>query len=256
MSKTLARSEYTKAINCRDVEPSALTKVINAAPNMFDHMTYLYVSFAQAADILHIFGKSLFTVETTEIGRVQNTNPEVSIKKGDTEMRIVQMTGNGSAGEYTTDHIDLKKLRSKGTLLYEDSLVNNKLFLTILYAKKDTINVSFDLKGLPIPFPKKVDDRVLGDLGDKHYSQAIIEAGKEQQNPFGNEAIDVEQKDAIDVEQKDATKVEQKDATKVGQEIKGGNTKKSRKIKRKGKRITKKKKKLFKKTRQKYKKQK
>jgi sporulation protein YlmC with PRC-barrel domain len=237
MSNKIGRSEYTKAINCRDVEPSALTKFINAAPNIFDHMTYLYVSFAQAANILHLFGKSVFTVETTEIGRVQNTNPEVSIKKGDTEMRIVQMTGNGSTGEYTSDHIDLKKLRSKGTLLYEDSLVNNNLFLRILNAKK-TINVSFDSNRLPIPFPKKVDDSVLGDLSE-HYSQAIIEAGKEQKKPFGNDAIDVGQENE----------------PKVVEGI-GGKTKKSRKIKRKGKRITKKKKKLFKKTRQKYKKQK
>lgn len=174
MSSNLARSEYTKAINCRDVEPSTLTKIMNSSPNMFDHMTYLYISFAKGADIVHLFGKSAFTVETTEIGRVKNTNPQFNIKSGDTEMRIVQMIGNDSTGNYTADYIDLAKLRKKGdTILNEDSIMSNKIFTHLLYSKQDKVYVDFKPDGLPIPFGKSVTDQEMEDLEDVGYQKNL-----------------------------------------------------------------------------------
>ena len=160
--RPLPKSEYTKAINCRDKEPTMGTKLLNAVPNIADHMTYLYVSFAKAAVISHLFGKSAFTIKTTEINRVKNTNPQLNITQGDTEMRIVQMTGNGGGGEYTSDFIDLVKFRKKGdTILNEDSLMSNKIFSDILNSKQDKVIVSFNPDGQPTPFSKSIqDDRI------------------------------------------------------------------------------------------------
>jgi hypothetical protein len=142
--RPVPKSEYTKAINCRDVEASTFTKAINAGPNIFDHMTYLYISFVKAADIVHLFGKSAFTVETSEIGRVNQTVPTFSVTSGDTEERIVTMTGNGGPGVYTSDFVDLVKLRKKGNgVLYEDSLDSYKLFSDILYVNKDNVSIEF-----------------------------------------------------------------------------------------------------------------
>jgi hypothetical protein len=218
-SSNLARSEYTKPIKCRDEEATTLTKVINSGPNMYDHMTYLYISFAKAADILHLFGKSAFTVETTEVGRVKQTNPEFSVKSGETEMRIVQMTGNSSTGEYTEDFIDLVKLRKKGdSILNEDSLVSKKLFSDILYVKQDKINVSFNSQGLPIPFPKKVDDRELEDEEDPTYQADLKNVSD---NSFVENAIEL--------------------PPAVTAAPAAGGKRKSRKIKRKVRKITKRK---------------
>lgn len=183
VSVNLARSDYTKAINCRDKEPTMLTKAINAGQNMFDHMTYLYISFAKAADITHLFGKSAFTINTTEVGRVNSTNEALKITEGDTEMYIYQMIGNSGVGEYTLDNIDLVKLRRKGdTILHEDSLMNNKIFSDILYVKKDTVNVSFGSDGLPIPFSKKIGDQQLEDYEDEKYKEDLA---KSMETTFG-----------------------------------------------------------------------
>ena len=220
MSSNLARSEYTKAINCRDVEPSALTKAINSGPNMFDHMTYLYISFAKAADLAHLLVKSGFTVETTEIGRVKNTNPEISLTSGDTEMRIVQMTGNGEAGEYTEDFVDLVKLRTKSDkILHEDSFLSKKIFSDILYAKKDKIDATFNQETkLPIPFPKKVDDRELEDAEDPTYQTDLKNVSD---NSFAENVIEL--------------------PPAVNAAAAAGGKRKSRKIKRKVRKITKRK---------------
>ena len=175
VSTSLARSEYTKAINCKDVEPSMLTKAMNSAPNMFDHMTYLYISFAKAADIVHLFGKSAFTLKTTEIGRAKVSNPQFSITSGDTEMRIVQMTGTENGpGNYTADFIDLVKLRKKGdSILNEDSMMSNKIFSSLLYSKQDKVDVSFKPDGLPIPFSKSVSDQEMEDIEDPKYQNDL-----------------------------------------------------------------------------------
>jgi hypothetical protein len=220
MSSNLARSEYTKAINCRDVEPSTLTKAINSGPNMFDHMTYLYISFAQAADLAHLLVKSGFTVETTEIGRVKNTNPQISLTSGDTEMRIVQMTGNGEAGEYTEDFVDLVKLRTKSDkILHEDSFLSKKIFSDILYAKKDKIDATFNQETkLPIPFPKKVDDRELEDVEDPTYQTDLKNVSD---NSFVENAIELPPAMTVAAA--------------------AGGKRKSRKIKRKVRKITKRK---------------
>ena len=171
VSSNLARSDYTKAINCRDVEPSILTKAMNSSPNIFDHMTYLYISFAKAADIVHLFGKSALTVNTTEIGRVKQSNPQYIIKSGDTEMRIIQMTGTlNGPGNYTVDFINLVKLRKKGdTILNEDSFMNNEIFSDLLYSKQDKMDVTFKPDGLPFSFNKEIDDQVLADISDDKY---------------------------------------------------------------------------------------
>jgi hypothetical protein len=218
ISSNLARSEYTKAINCRDVEPSILTKAINSVPNMFDHMTYLYVSFAKAADIIHLFGSSALTVETTEVGRVKNSNPQFSVTSGDTEMRIIQMIGNGSTGDYTADFIDLVKLRKKGDkILNEDSLISKKLFSDILYVKQDKIDVRFDSKGLPVSFPKKVDDGQIEDEEDIVYQEDLKNPSD---NSFAENVIEL---------------------APIKAEAEGGRRKKSRKLKRKIRKITKRK---------------
>ena len=181
--RPLPKSEYTKAINCTDKEPTMGTKVFNAAPNIADHMTYLYVSFAKAADIAHLFGKSAFTIETTEINRVKNTNQQLNITQGDTEMRIVQMTGNGNVGEYTSDFIDLVKLRKKGdTILNEDSLMGNKIFSDILNLKQDKVIVSFKPDGQPTLFSKSIqDDRIesvnQNNLVDSSFAENPIQSG-------------------------------------------------------------------------------
>jgi hypothetical protein len=222
MSSNLARSEYTKPINCRDVEPTFLTKVANAGPNMFDHMTYLYISFAQAADLAHLIGKSAFTVETTEIGRVKNTNPQFSVKSGDTEMRIVQMTGNGNTGEYTEDFVDLVKLRTKNDkILHEDSFLSKKIFSDILYAKKDKIDATFNEQTkLPIPFPKKVDDKQLEDEEDPIYERDLQDLSKSPDNSFAENVVE---------------------EPVIQGKAQGGRKRKSRKIKRKVRKITKRK---------------
>jgi hypothetical protein len=181
--RPLPKSEYTKAINCTDKEPTMGTKLLNAVPNIADHMTYLYVSFAKAADIAHLFGKSAFTIETTEISRVKNTNPQLNITQGDTEMRIVQMTGNGNVGEYTSDFIDLVKLRKKGdTILNEDSLMSNKIFSDILNLKQDKVTVSFKPDGQPTPFSKSVRDDLIesvnqNNLVDSSFAENPIQSG-------------------------------------------------------------------------------
>lgn len=188
MSSNLARSEYTKAINCRDVEPSMLTKAINAGPNMFDHMTYLYISFAKAADIVHLFGKSALSIETTEVGRVKNPNIESKLQSGDTEMFIYQMKGDDSIGLYTLDSVDLVKLRRKGdAVLGEDSLMNNQIFSDILYVKEDKVDVSFDSNGLPIPFQKIVGEQQLEDIEDVKYKEDLLKAVETSFGPIPQE---------------------------------------------------------------------
>jgi len=188
MSKNLARSEYTKAINCRDVEPGMLTKSINVAPNMFDHATYLYISFAKAVDMVHLFGKSALTIETTEVGRVKNPNTESNLKIGDTEMFIYQMKGDNSVGLYTLDSIDLVKLRRKGdSILGEDSLMNNKMYSDILYVKEDKVDVTFNSNGLPISFQKKVSDQELEDIEDETYKKNLSKAVETSFGPIPQE---------------------------------------------------------------------
>lgn len=175
VSSNLARSDYTKAINCRDVEPSIYTKTINAGPNIFDHMTYLYISFAKAADVVHLFGKSALTINTTEIGRVKQSNAQFNITSGDTEMRIVQMTGTTDGpGYYTVDFIDLAKVRKKGdNILNEDSFMTKEMFSDLLYSKQDKVDVSFKPDGLPVSFNKSVPDEELEDEEDRKYIEDL-----------------------------------------------------------------------------------
>ena len=157
------RSEYTKPINCKDVAPNLYTKIINVLPNIADHMTYLYVSFAKAADIAHLFIGSAFTIQTSEIGRVEKDDLTADIHRGDTEIRVIQMTGNNSAGIYSVYFGDLAKLRVVGvTGLAEDIKDTSKLFDSV---NKTQVEVIFDIKtGLPTVFTKKTIDSNLSDF--------------------------------------------------------------------------------------------
>jgi hypothetical protein len=58
--------DYDKELNCSNVG-SIWGKV---AAKIVDHMVYLLISYATAADIAHLFGKSAFTLKTTEVERV------------------------------------------------------------------------------------------------------------------------------------------------------------------------------------------
>ena len=172
--RPLPRSEYTKAINCRDVEPSAFTKVMNAAPNIADHMTYLYVSFAKAADVTHLFFGSV--VNTTEVGRIQRDDPNSGIKAGDTELRIVQMIGNGSSGNYTIVFVDLVNLRKKneGSILAEDSKDSLPIFEELLKPNNNPVLVSFDNKtGLPLIFNKSTSDANVANVNNPRFKQML-----------------------------------------------------------------------------------
>jgi len=174
MMRPLPRSEYTKAINCRDVEPSTFTKVMNAAPNIADHMTYLYVSFAKSADVVHLFFGSV--VNTTEVGRIQRDDPNSGIKAGDTELRIVQMIGNGSTGNYTVVFVDLVNLRKKneGSILAEDSKDSLPIFEELLKTQNNATLVSFDNKtGLPIIFNKSTSDSNVANVNNPRFKQML-----------------------------------------------------------------------------------
>lgn len=161
LKNMMPRSNTNTAINCSDVEASAFKKLSNSAPNMLDHMTYLYVSFIQAANIAHLFGKSAITINTTEIGRVKQTNPQLNITKGDSELRIVRMVGNNSTGEHNMNFIDLVNLRAKtDKILYEDTFMNKQIFSDILQTSRKQ-EVTFNANRTPIPFDKSVEDSML-----------------------------------------------------------------------------------------------
>lgn len=146
--KTIAVSDTTKAINCSD-EPSSWFNKMPAA-NILDHMTYLYISFAKAADITHLFGKSL--VNATEIERY----------KGDTVLRIVEMSGDSEQGKYNVNFIDLVNTRIKdGKALFEDKKINREVFSYILSIQKNAPDIQFCTNGLPCAFTKKHNMNIL-----------------------------------------------------------------------------------------------
>jgi hypothetical protein len=150
------QSDYTKSIKCIDKEPSTFTKLINIAPNIADHMTYLYLSFAKAADIVHLFLNSALTFHTTEIARVLKTNLDEGLTAGDTEMRLDIMQGNGSTGTYTVDFVDLKSLEVKDGVLAEDAKDTMQVFNQIESSSQGNYpyKISFSNTGMPLPIPK------------------------------------------------------------------------------------------------------
>jgi len=185
--RPLPKSEYTKSINCSDKEPSTLTKLANVAPNIADHMTYLYVSFVKAADVGHLFVGSALTFETTEIGRVPETNVQEGVKAGDTELRIDTMTGNGSSGTYKVSFEDLVNLREKTGKLAEDTRDSSKVF-EFLETIPGTYKLEFGKDGLPNQIPKKADD---SDLADAIQQYRLLETTPEtEKRPYINPALE------------------------------------------------------------------
>jgi len=164
---------YLKSINCSDQEKTGFSKL--TTPNMLDHMEYLYISFVKAADVVHLFLGSALTTKTTEINRVHDTDQVNNILTGDTEMRIIVMTGNNGSGIYSDDFIDLKKLeRSVGkSNLMEDSLDSIKLFSDIIGTKTPPVTIKFKKDNLPEPIPKDTADNLLVDVLNIDYKRDI-----------------------------------------------------------------------------------
>ena len=192
--KVPAIIDYSKAINCSDTEPSMLTKLGNSAPNIYGHMSYLYISFAQAADIIHLFYKSVLSTKTKEIGRAVKSVPALRIKEGDTEIRVIKMKGDNGPGGYIDVFADLKKLESKihGTSVPEDTedtpivfmdLLNNGVTnMTVTFAKTNTK----DKNSTVVPFPKSTPDIDLKDMDpmyDKLLEQKEMPVQKEMPAP-------------------------------------------------------------------------
>jgi len=145
-----AYSEPKKAIKCRDTEASLATKLYNAAPNMFDHMTYLYVSFARAATL-----SDLVTIsESKEVGRVEKDNLSLNVKKGDTIMTITHMVGDDRYGKISSSAIDLVNIRKKmgDTTLSIDGYMDTGLF-------ELTKKGSFNVKNVRTPDKNKPEYR-------------------------------------------------------------------------------------------------
>lgn len=141
-----AYSEPKKPINCRgdDTGPGFGTKLFNIAPNMFDHMTYLYISFARAAIMTDLVSSAALM---SEITRVQQTNVEKNINKGDTVMAIYIMRGDGGIGEYTMSAVDLVKIRNKNKndTLMIDSDMNDILFNKLIDSGIKVDDISFNI---------------------------------------------------------------------------------------------------------------
>jgi hypothetical protein len=211
--KTMAVSDTTKAINCSNEPSSWFSKM--PAVNILDHMTYLYISFAKAADMTHLFGKSV--VIASEIERYN----------GDTVMRIVEMTGNSDKGKYNVNFIDLVNTRIKdGKTLFEDKKINRELFSYILSVQNvPDIQFMKDGKpcnnGLPCAFTKKHNLNILD--RDKNYNLKMIDTEKL------HNVVDAEKMD----ERNDYT-------AEVPQQVTGGKRRKTKSKKRK-KRSTKRK---------------
>ena len=124
-----AYSEPTKAIKCTNDNkgPGLGTKLLNFAPNMFDHMTYLYVSFARAATITDLVTSA---VGSKEVSRVERDDKILNVTKGDTIMTITDMDGDGSVGTFPRAAIDLVKIRHQfgDKALMIDKDMNTDLF--------------------------------------------------------------------------------------------------------------------------------
>ena len=125
------------------------------------------------ADIAHLLIGSAVSWSTTEIGRVQKDDATYGIKAGDSELRIVQMTGNGLSGIYTIQFADLAKLREKQSVLHEDVKDTGKVFMDLVTGG-DT-QVEFN-NGLPIAFKKSINDNGLEDESNNQYIEDVKNA--------------------------------------------------------------------------------
>ena len=158
-----AYSESKKAIKCRDTEASIATKLSNSAPNMFDHMTYLYVSFARAATITDLVASS--TIGSHEVSRVKKDFPYLNLTKGDTIMTITHMVGDDGEGKYTSSAIDLVKIRKPlgNTKLLIDGYMDTGLF-------ELTKNGSFYVQNVNVAGKNKA---IKGKLTDPKYLESL-----------------------------------------------------------------------------------
>jgi len=153
--------DYTQPIHCVNTEPTVTKQLLNLGSNPLSHASYLYISFNHKSDLLHTLLGSTAYLGTEEIGRVEKTDEKYNINKGDTELRIVSMTGNNKLGIYFVYFVDLVKLRVTIKEVPEDAKVTHKIFSDILKAPHSKVVVKID-EGLPILFSKnRIDSKLL-----------------------------------------------------------------------------------------------
>jgi hypothetical protein len=177
----LQQLDYTLPIHCVDDEPTITKQILNSGVNFLSHASYLYISFNHKSDFLTNLLGPTGSWSNEEIGRVQNSESKYDLSKGDTELRIVSMTGNNKLGLYFVYFMDLVKLRlrSGSNELPEDSRVTNKLFADILKAPHSRIYVKIDKKDkLPLSFPKSIKDSRLLDISYPKYQHYLLNTNK------------------------------------------------------------------------------
>ena len=164
--------DYSQPIHCVNTEPTVTKQLLNLGSNPLSHASYLYISFNHNSDLLHTLLGPTAYLGTEEIGRVEKTDEKYNINKGDTELRIVSMTGNNKLGIYFVYFVDLVKLRVKTDEVPEDSKVTQKIFSDILKAphSKEVIKIE---NGLPILFSKNRIDSKLLDVSYLKYQKDL-----------------------------------------------------------------------------------
>jgi len=170
-NKMLITSDYNTPLNCTNKQADIFTRFKNLNTDLTNHGNYLYVSFLNNND-----AKFHTPFSRTEIGRVHNTNEQFGLNKRDTEMRVVQMNGNGKDGIYTIIFVDLVKLRQQGdSVLHEDSKDTYSVFNILLHGNNgNPVMVRFDKKTkLPVLFSKHVADDKLADVNNPDYINAL-----------------------------------------------------------------------------------
>jgi len=167
----LKTTDYNKPIGCTNNQADFFTRFKKLSFDLNEHSSYLYVSFLNNND-----AKFHIPFSRTEIGRVHSTNEQFGLKHKDTEMRVVQMIGNGKDGVYMAVFMDLVKLREIGdTVLHEDSKDTYSVFNILLHGTNiNDIKVHFDKHTrLPILFAKHVPDDRLADVTNPEYINAL-----------------------------------------------------------------------------------
>jgi hypothetical protein len=166
--------DYNQPIHCVNTEPTVTKQLLNLGTNPLSHASYLYISFNHKTDLLHTLLGPTAYLGTEEIGRVEKTDEKYNIFKGDTELRIVSMTGNNKLGIYFVYFVDLVKLRVKTNEVPEDSKVTQKIFSDILKAPHSKEVVKIDKNdGLPVLFSKNRIDSKLLDTNYPKYQKDV-----------------------------------------------------------------------------------
>jgi hypothetical protein len=173
--------DYELPIQCVDSEPTLTKQILNLGFNGLSHASYLYLSFDHKNDFMTYLLGPTGSWSNDEIGRVLKTDPKFGINQGDTEMRIVSMTGNNKLGIYFVYFMDLVNLRitNETNELPEDSIVTNKVFSDIIKAPHSKFIVKIDKDDkLPILFPKFIKDSRLLDDSYPKYQNDLSETKK------------------------------------------------------------------------------